>query len=80
MVKPKKTPVTARAVIQRINRKLKADLQALKISRTEKARLDCGDYFILDYRKNYLIEHDVDIEAKARELGVLRPWEAVANE
>jgi hypothetical protein len=80
MAKPKKTPVTARAVIQRINRKLKPGLQALKIARTERAQLDCGAYFILDYRQNHLIEHDVDIEAKARELGVLHPWEAVANE
>jgi hypothetical protein len=80
MVKPKKTPVTARAVIQRINRKLKPDLKALKISRTEQAQVDCGAYFILDFRKNHLIEHDVDIEAKARELGVLHPWEAVTNE
>jgi hypothetical protein len=67
-------------VIQRINRKLKADLQALKISRTERAQQDCGAYFILDFRKNYLIKHNVDLEKKARELGVLQAWEAVANE
>jgi len=31
------------------------------------AALDCGRYYVLDYRRNFLIEYDVDLEQKARD-------------
>jgi len=40
----KKVQISTRAVIQRINRRLKPDLEALKIARTVQAALDCGRY------------------------------------
>jgi hypothetical protein len=75
-----KMPVSERAIIQRINRKLKPALEALKVARSERMRLDVGQYYIIDYRMNAILHHDVDPEALGRELGVLKPWEEVRYE
>jgi hypothetical protein len=74
-----KVPVSVRAVIQRINRKLKPDLEALKISRSARMRSQAGQYYIIDYRMNAITNLDVDPEKWARDLGVLADWEAVAD-
>ena len=75
--KPAKMPVSERAIIQRINRKLKPDLEALKVARNERMRLDVGQFYIINYRMNAVIHRDVDPEALGRELGVLKAWEEV---
>lgn len=75
-----KVPVTMRAVIARINRKLKPDLEALKISRSARLRFDVGQYYIVDYRINAIQHHNVDPEAMARELDCLAAWEEVRDE
>jgi hypothetical protein len=80
MAKNRKVGVSARAVVARINRKLKPDLEALKISRSERMRLDVGRYFIIDYRLNAIQRHNVDPKALGRELGVLKEWEEVRYE
>lgn len=74
----KKVTVSLRATIQRINRKLKPDLQSVKTARGERLRQEVGDYYIIDYDRNYVADKDIDPEAYARELGVLQPWETVA--
>ena len=66
-----------RAIIQRVNRKLIADDEVLKASRTELMRSDCGDYYIVDWRRNSICQTHVDPVTLARELGVLHRWEAV---
>jgi len=80
MAKNRKVGVSARAGVARINRKLKPDLEALKISRSERMRLDVGRYFIIDYRLNAIQRHNVDPKALGRELGVLKEWEEVRYE
>ena len=40
----RKISVTTKALIQYINRKLKAHNEVLKISRSERMRLDVGEY------------------------------------
>jgi len=70
--------ITERAAQQRINRALKPDLQALKTARTPQAILDCGKHYVIDFRKNYLVRHDVDLEEFGHELGVIAAWEGVA--
>jgi hypothetical protein len=79
MAKQEKAGVTMRAVIQRINRKLAADDEVLKAVRGERLRLDVGDFYIVDTRRNFITGKDIDPEALARELGVLKPWEAVRD-
>jgi len=73
----RKASVSMRAIIQRVNRKLIADDEVLKASRTELMRSDCGDYYIVDWRRNSICKTHVDPKALARELGVLHRWEAV---
>ena len=81
-------PVSERAPIQRINRKLDCDrptarqsgsIEMLKTARGARAEHDLGRHYIIDLRGNVVLRKDVDIEELGRELGVLRPYEAVAE-
>ena len=81
MTKPKgrKIQVTTRALIQRINRKLKPGQEQLRISRSERAERDVGRYYVVDYRQNLVIRDNVDIEKLGRELDVLKAYEEVVD-
>jgi hypothetical protein len=72
-----KVAVTMRALIQRINRKLRDQDEVLKTSRGERARNEIGNYYCLDIKRNALSAKHVDPEEWGRDLGVLRPWERV---
>ena len=76
-MKREKVPVTMRALVARINRKLVADDEVLKISRGMRTKLDCGEYWILNFNRNWVARKDVDPEELGRKLGVLKPWEEV---
>jgi hypothetical protein len=80
MTKRPKVMITTRAAAQRINRALKPDLEGLKKARTQQAILDVGQYYVINYSKNYVVHHDVDLETFGQELGVIQPWEAVADD
>ena len=69
--------VSKRAVIGRINRKLKADMQMLRQARGWRAIQDLGEYYVIDFAKNWVADKDVDIEDFARKLDALKPWEKV---
>ena len=71
-----KVLVNARALLQRINRKLAEDQECVKKTRGVAIR-DLGEYYRLDLFKNRVMETDVDIEALARKLGVLHEFEAL---
>jgi hypothetical protein len=74
-----KVPVTVRALIARINRKLAPDLQ-LKIARG-RARVDVGDYYVVNTRINGVMQRykDCDPEELGRELDVLKGYEVVVR-
>jgi hypothetical protein len=78
--KAKGVPVTLRALLQRINRKLAPEGRQLKKTRGTRWRGDLGDYYAIDVRRNILTAQHVDPEAWGREMGVLQPWETVADE
>lgn len=69
-------PVSTRALIQRINRKLAERDQVLRTARGERARTELGDYFVIDVHRNVLTLYRVNLEVLGRELGALQPWEA----
>jgi hypothetical protein len=72
--------ITESAVAQRIRRKLRSTTtHMLCKSRGEKQRFDCGRYCVIDASLNALLWHHVNLEALARELGVLRAHEVVAE-
>ncbi len=79
ITKKPKVKITSRAAIQRINRALSPE-KGLKKSRTQQSILDCGQYYVINYSKNYVAYHDVDLERFGQELGVIQRWEAVTDD
>jgi hypothetical protein len=76
-------PVTMRAIVQRINRKLAADgYRRLKQSRGRPWKYldrDVGKWFLVDGRRNRVERTHIDPEEFAKDLGVLRPGEKVRD-
>lgn len=73
----KLVPVTLRALLARINRKLKPEMKSLKTARGDRMRQDVGDFYIIDVRRNFVMASHVDPEEYGRDLGVLREYETV---
>ncbi|HUF67906.1 MAG TPA: hypothetical protein VMM79_04580 [Longimicrobiales bacterium] len=74
-----KQTVTMDALIKRINRKLAPEYQAVRKSR-ERAKLDLGEYYILDTYRNFIVDTNIDPEDYARELRVMHDIETVEPE
>jgi hypothetical protein len=71
--------ITKSALIQRINRQLAKAGERLRTARSWSARLDCGEYFIVNER-NCMLAHDVDIEELGRQLEVIARHERLADD
>lgn len=77
----KTVPISERALLARINRKLKPDYEALRRAREDSCGFnELGRYFLLDLYRNAVVEMHVDLEMKGRELGVLRDYETLSEE
>jgi hypothetical protein len=74
MAKGRKAPVTLRAVIVRINRRLAADGLALRAARGRYG----GNHYLVDTNRNVIKPLDEDIAAYARRIGALAAWEEIA--
>jgi predicted transcriptional regulator len=74
-----RVPVTARALVQRINRQLKKNGVVLRRARGEKAVSEKGEYYISDERSDLLFGMEINIEEYGRELGVLKDSEYLAE-
>jgi hypothetical protein len=72
-------PVTMKALMARINRKLKANGEILKTARSPNVETSVGRYFICDVNRNTITRQRIDPETLARELGVLPAWERVED-
>jgi hypothetical protein len=73
-----KIPLSERAVVQRINRKLAKENEALRTSRqNSRAQSIVGNYYIVDLNRNAVTASQIDLEALARELGVIMDYECV---
>ena len=79
MAKVKTVPVSMRALIQRINRKLWPELQQLKATRGDRWRNQLGDYYVVDLNSNAILSQHVSPEKYGRELGCLSPWEGICE-
>jgi hypothetical protein len=77
MSKLAKIPVSERALIQRINRRIKDADHVLKCSRP-RARSFVGDFYVLDVVRNAIVLQHLDLENYAREVGALEPYEYLA--
>jgi hypothetical protein len=84
MSKKQRVPVSESGLIQRINRRLAADDEALRKTKggrgdgVPRARLDLGEFYILNTRRNFVRDKHVDLEKLGRELDVLQSWEYLA--
>ena len=67
-------PVTEVALVQRVNRQLTKEGQVLRLT-TKRWVSDLGYYYILDPFTNAVVAYHVELEALAREMGVLRDGE-----
>jgi hypothetical protein len=73
-----KIPLTKRALIQRINRKLKGQDERLQACRrNSRWWRDLGDYYIVDLDRNSIAATHIDFQKYASEIGVLQPFEEV---
>ncbi len=78
--KIKRAPVSTRAVIQRISRKL-GEFKKLKKCRADSRWYsDLGAYYIVDEDHNTIVRSHVDLETLARELKVIEAWEAIVED
>jgi hypothetical protein len=72
MPQARKVPITERALLERINRKLADDDEIIK-------KTDLG-YYRLNLCDGTIVAHNVDMERLGRVLGVFRPFEVLAAE
>lgn len=74
-------PITKRALVQRINRKLlKEKDEVLKASRGGKWHHAVGDYYIVDANEDVVVAHHQDLQELARELKVLKAYERLVED
>lgn len=71
--------ITSSALVQRINRALRKEGEQLHKLRGERGWSDLGDYYIVDFYRNFIVASHVDLESLGRELGVLRESERLAE-
>jgi hypothetical protein len=74
-----KVPVSTRALIQRVNRKLEAKNMQLKVTRGMRAVADLGEFYVIDASRNFVVDKYVNIEELGRKVGALQPWEKLAD-
>jgi hypothetical protein len=77
---PIKIKITERALLARINRKLAKDESTLRKARENSHWLSTtGDYYEVDWRTNAITRTNVGLEKYAKDLGVLKPYEVLAD-
>jgi len=64
--------------MQRINRALANEGQALKATRRERWQRELGDHFIVDTNLNIVVVQHCELDTLGTELGVLKEFETIA--
>ncbi|HSE41125.1 MAG TPA: hypothetical protein VLH08_10215 [Acidobacteriota bacterium] len=70
-----KIKVSKAALIGRINRRLKPHREKLCKRRSSKYLAELGEYYVVNFNKNFVVNTHVKPEKYARELGVLMDYE-----
>lgn len=79
-MKKGKVAVTKKALIQRINRVLRKEDEAVRKSRGWRDIQNFGEYYILETSRNLVLHKDVDIEDLSRTLEVIRSHEQMEDD
>ncbi|MGA1998338.1 MAG: hypothetical protein ABSH45_21445 [Bryobacteraceae bacterium] len=75
-----KVLIGTRALIARVNRKLKHEDQQLRTARSQGTEITVGKYFVVSTNPNdgnAIMETHVDLGELGQCLGVIQPWEAL---
>jgi hypothetical protein len=73
-----KRRITEGALLARINRKLRHELEMVKrCPPSSRYYSELGHYYKVDCQHNVITEKHVDVEALGRELSVLQPYETI---
>ena len=80
MTKTEFFTVTARAVVARINRRLRPHGQRLKAKRGRPRLFDPGHYYIVAIKTGRLIERDCDLRKVAIRENAIDLWEEITYE
>jgi hypothetical protein len=72
-------PISERALIQRLNRKLQAQDQKLKTARGWRMQSHAGRFYVINSRHGWVEAKNIDLEEWGRERGALHPWEQLAD-
>jgi hypothetical protein len=73
---PLTVPVNRRSLLVRLERASKKSGHKIRVDRLgQKTR-----YLLIDKFKNELVEVDIDLEEYAKRIGVMEPWEVIADE
>jgi hypothetical protein len=84
----KRIKITERALFQRINRKLAQDGEKLCTARGESASEEMGRFYVVEtgqhvrpkrYAASGVVYTHVKLEELGRKLGVIKPWEELAD-
>lgn len=70
-----KVKVSERALIQRINRKLKKEDGYQVLRKDRHGGINSLGYYILNTYNNFIDAHNIDLNQLAKELDVLSPYE-----
>ena len=82
MATRQRVPIPMRALIQRINRKLRHNGEVLKVARGSRpeSESDVGRYFMVNTKRNSLVNDHCDPEAVGREIGVMPEYERLVED
>jgi hypothetical protein len=72
-------PVSRRTLYVRLSRHLEQRGQRLRTARGDRATAGVGRYYIVDLASGTIVHAHVDLEAFARDHGVLRPYETITE-
>jgi hypothetical protein len=78
----RKATVSFDAVLQRLSRRLARDNRAIRSPRGRAIRSSLGDRYIVDLNTYFVVDLKLTprrIEAMAREMNVIEPWEEVSS-
>ena len=69
--------VSEQALLKRINRVLAKRGQRVRRPRNQRARVDLGPYYVQDFKRNWIVATDIDLEGWGRDLDCLSSGETV---
>lgn len=80
MAKLQKVTISERALLARINRKLKQDNEQVRKCKVDsRSYWDLGSYYVIDLSKNAVTATHVDLSKWGRELKVLADFEVLES-